>query len=385
LALSPHAAAAGPAFGNTKDPTSASEPPGQPQQYEPPLHDKTGTYTESSVQFGEAPWTVSGKLMRPRGLSIVPAVVLVHGSGPHDEDETIGPNKPFRDLAAGLASNGVAVLRYQKRTFAHRLRLAAKGTITVREEVIDDALEAVRFLRTHDGIDKTRIYVLGHSLGATLTPHIAAEEKNVAGAILLAGSARDFYDVLEDQLAYIASLPGPGQQGNQRLRAEVRKAIARVRAGENADEIKILGVPASYWNEVNAYAKTSLKAAEKLKCRLFIAGGGRDYQITKKDYDLYQDTLRNRKNVTFRWYKKLNHLFMPGKSKATPQEYAKPNHVDEQVIQDLVKWIKEGDTAEDTVIHPGLEAAGPRLSDVGGTSLDRQAPTRGASPARGSW
>ena len=55
----------------------------------------------------------------PVGDGPFPAVVLVHGSGPHDRDETIGPNKPLRDVADGLASRGIAVLRYEKRTRQH--------------------------------------------------------------------------------------------------------------------------------------------------------------------------------------------------------------------------------------------------------------------------
>src|SRR5213596_1729423 len=100
------------------------------------------------------------------------AVLLVHGTGPNDRDETIGPNKPFRDLAGGLASRGIAVLRYDKRTKAYSAEYAKKGSISIREEVIDDALAAIAFLRSQPRIDKERIFVIGHSLGAILVPEI---------------------------------------------------------------------------------------------------------------------------------------------------------------------------------------------------------------------
>ena len=67
--------------------------------------------------------------------------------GPNDRDETIGPNKPFRDLAHGLASRGIAVLRYEKRTKEHPILMAMSvNTITVKEETIDDAVAAVEAL-----------------------------------------------------------------------------------------------------------------------------------------------------------------------------------------------------------------------------------------------
>ena len=61
---------------------------------------------------------VPATVVVPDGEGPFPAVVLVHGSGPHDRDESIGPNKPFRDLAHGLTRDGIAVLRYEKRTRA---------------------------------------------------------------------------------------------------------------------------------------------------------------------------------------------------------------------------------------------------------------------------
>ena len=69
----------------------------------------------------------SGKFQLPGTLSMpkdvvgnVPVVILVHGSGPHDRDETIGPLKPFRELAWGLAEQGIAVIRYDKRTYVYK-------------------------------------------------------------------------------------------------------------------------------------------------------------------------------------------------------------------------------------------------------------------------
>ncbi|MCG8404421.1 MAG: alpha/beta fold hydrolase [Phycisphaerales bacterium] len=308
--------------------------------YQPPGYDRQNRYTEKDVEFGEERWRVKGKLTIPNTRNLAPAVVLVHGSGPHDEDETIGPNKPFRDLAAGLSSNGIAVLRYQKRTHAHQLKLVAKKTITVHEEVIDDALAALAFLREEAPVNKGRIYLLGHSLGATLAPQIAYEDKKLAGVIMLAGTPRDFCEVIEEQLAYISSLPGPNQAANKKIYEDSRDIIARYRAGKLGSDAVLLGPPVSYWNEISEYGRKSLDVAKQLKCRMLIVNGGRDYQVTKKDYDLYRGALKDQEHVTFKWHEDLNHLFMTGKGKATPAEYAKAGHVDSAVIDRLVMWIK---------------------------------------------
>ena len=76
-------------------------------------------------------------------------VVLVHDSGPNDRDESIGPNKIFRDIAWGLASQGISVLRYDKRTLKHVKQLTPEliAEMTVKEEVIEDALLALKLMR----------------------------------------------------------------------------------------------------------------------------------------------------------------------------------------------------------------------------------------------
>ena len=111
--------------------------------YRAPAYVKQGSFRESEVQIGTGEWVLPGTLTLPITGGPVPAVVLVHGSGPQDRDESIGPNKPFRDLAWGLATHGVATLRYEKRTKAHRAQAAALKNITIKEEVLDDALAAV--------------------------------------------------------------------------------------------------------------------------------------------------------------------------------------------------------------------------------------------------
>jgi dienelactone hydrolase len=111
------------------------------------------------VDIARRGWSISGRCPGSR-------------SGPNDRDETIGPNKPFQDLAWGLASQGIAVLRYDKRTRVYPAQFVALPNATVKEETIDDALAAVALLRNTPNIDQHRIFVLGHSLGGMLVPRI---------------------------------------------------------------------------------------------------------------------------------------------------------------------------------------------------------------------
>jgi dienelactone hydrolase len=113
-------------------------------------------------------------------------VALVHGSGPNDRDETVGGTKVFKDLAEGLASRGIVVLRYEKRTKQYGARMANMPRYTVQDEAVDDAAKAAAMLQTQPQVDPRRVFVLGHSLGGYIAPRIAEEEGKLAGLILLA-------------------------------------------------------------------------------------------------------------------------------------------------------------------------------------------------------
>ena len=167
------------------------------------------TFTEREITVDAGGWPLPGTLTMPNGAGPWPAVVLVQGSGPSDRDETIGPNKIFRDLAHGLGSKGIAVLRYEKRTRQFGPKIAPLTTFTVKEETIDDAVAAVELLRKTSGIDPRRVFVAGHSLGGMVAPRIAtAAGASVRGLIVLAGAVRSLEQSIIDQSRYLAELDG---------------------------------------------------------------------------------------------------------------------------------------------------------------------------------
>ena len=314
-----------------------AQPPWSPPSY------AASDAVERTVTVGHDPFALPGVLTLPTGKGPFPAIVLVHGSGPGDRDETVGANKPFKDIALGLAREGVAVLRFDKRTRVYGKKLADLETFTVNEEAIDDALAAAELLRTTAEIDPKRVFVLGHSLGGTLIPRIAARDSKLAGVVVLAGATRPLGDMMVEQLKYIAALDGKTSPEETAKIDEVVKAVARVHAIEGGaaptPKEQILGAPASYWLDLKGYDPPASAAA--LKLPMFVLQGGRDYQVTEVDYHAWEKTLGKKPNVSMKLYPKLNHLFVSGDQKSVPEEYGVSGHVDEEVIRDLAAWLKK--------------------------------------------
>jgi dienelactone hydrolase len=249
-------------------------------------------------------------LALPTGASPFPIVVLVHGSGPNDRDETVGANAPFKDLAEGLAARGVATLRYVKRTKQYPQNPVA----TVKEEVIDDALSALALARQQPGVDPQRVFLLGHSMGAYLAPRIAQGGPAPAGIVLLAGSVRPILDLAREQLQYL----GAPLSMLDTLRASA---------------------PASYWDDLAGYDPVAL--ARNVQAPFLILQGERDYQVTMKEFELWKEGLKARQDVTLKSYPKLNHLFLEGEGKSLPAEYSTPGHIPAYVLDDIAAFVKK--------------------------------------------
>lgn len=317
---------------------------GQPVSWSAPSYANQQGFHEREVTVVDGQWKLPGTLTLPNGPGPFAAVVLVHGSGPEDQDETLGPNKPFKDLAWGLASQKIAVLRYVKRTKQYGAQFSSTPAYTVKDETIADAEAAVALLSNLPEIDPHHVYVLGHSLGGMLAPRIAAEDGQVAGIIIAAGTARPLQQVIVEQLKYIANLHGNATEEAKKLIASAERAQAEIEnpALKPDSEVDVLGqqIPASYFLDLRDYRPAQVAAG--LKIPILVLQGGRDYQVTGRDYDLWKAALGSDPRATFRWYPALTHLFMTGAGSgpASPSDYAVPGHVSTQVIQDIVEWVK---------------------------------------------
>lgn len=298
--------------------------------------------SEHRVSIGEGQRALPATLTLPTGKGPHPAVVLIHGSGPNDRDETVGPNKIFRDLAWGLAERGVATLRYDKRSLVHPEQLIALGdALTVEHEVIDDARTAMAFLRSRPEIDASRLFVVGHSLGGHLAPRIAAAEPRPAGIVALAGFALPLPEKLLEQARYLAAFDDETTAAKREHVEATEREVARIRAALDGIGPEptgyVLGVPIGYYRDLEAHDPPT--DAARLGLPILVLQGESDYQVTMADFERWRAALDGKPFSCLASYERLDHHFRVVEGPSGPADYARAAPFSASVIDDLAAWI----------------------------------------------
>lgn len=293
---------------------------------------------------GHEGWSLPGTLTLPSGDGPFPVVVLVHGSGNNDRDETILKNKPFRDIAWGLAQKGIAVYRYDKRTCVYSKEMAADPRLTLDDETVADAAGAVELLKKQGQIDSERIFVLGHSLGGGALPriHHTLEEQGLSaeGYIFLAAPARPLAAMMREQYEFLASINPAQSEAQKDQLTEIYESLDQIE--HNLDSLDpntpVLGAYPAYWKDVQTYDPVETASSITEPC--LVLQGEEDYQVTLEDYGLWQTAYGESENWTFKTYTGLTHLFMNGEKSQGSQAYMKAQTVDARVIEDIAAFIK---------------------------------------------
>jgi len=295
-------------------------------------------------------YPLQGKITYKEGLTGKnPAVILVHGSGPNDMNESVGNTSTFSDLAYGLAQQGIVVIRYDKRTYAYggkMYQLQTAGTLTVEQETIEDAILAKELAAKEELVDQNRIFLLGHSMGGMLAPRIDKEAgSSFAGIIIMAGSPQKLWEIMLDQNEAAIAKMADGVQKTlaiKQVQAEVEKAKGIDNGTLEEAKVKTaFGLPGVYVKDMDSVDACSV--LNETTKPVLIMQGTDDFQVSAtKDFAMYKTNLASRANTTFKLYQGLNHLFMVSKDpgKGTTAEYNNENNVAAQVITDIADFIK---------------------------------------------
>jgi len=305
--------------------------------------------TEEKIIIGAGTdYPLNGLMTLPDDLTKkVPAVVFVHGSGSSNMDEKIYKVTPFADLAHGLAARGIASVRYDKRSYAHAMKLmrAAKGRLTVKEEAVEDAIFASELLRRDARIDPDRVFIIGHSMGGMLAPRIDHDGGNFRGLIIMAGSPRRLEEILIDQIdAMQQSMPRifRGILGKQKEKyVRLFDGLYELSDDEALGKKFGGGVTLYYFKDMGQ--PTVAEYLAKSDKPMLIMQGSRDLQVSiERDFNVYKTLLSDRENVEFRLYEGLNHAFVPAlydSIKDAAKEFKKERHIGDAVLDDIAAFV----------------------------------------------
>lgn len=311
--------------------------------YTEPSYSNKKLYYETDVEVVTGNYKMKGKLTVPNNAKNTPAVILAWGSGPNGMNEEIGGCKPFNDLAEGLASQGIAVLRFDKRSYKHSMEINAKGLPTIDDEYTYDIASALKLLKTKKYIDSKNIYLLGHSQGGMLLPYLLKNIKGFAGGVSMAGAARPLGILIQEQMDYLApdSILKTAEEKmmKERIVNQAKLSLSDTLKSNTDADLLPLGFPGSYWIHLNKINPPILAA--KIKKPILFLQGESDYQVRMHDFYLFRQYNKS-PNHFFKSYPKLNHLFVAGETEAlsTPSDYNKPGNIYEPVILDIAKFVK---------------------------------------------
>ena len=295
----------------------------------------TDLFTEEVVFIGE--YELKGVVTTPDNTDDYPVVVLVQGSGASDFDETVGANRPFKELAHGLAEKGIASIRINKRLYQKPVLM--HDQLTIWDEYMDDIYAAIDYAKANVS---ENVYVIGHSQGGMSAPKIALDN-DLKGIVMMAGSIRGLEDIVLDQnTATLETMDEYSDKEKKQILKATQDGVAAVKALTEESTEPVLGIPAQYWLSLR-----DLDAENILKNRLdipvLILQGTADFQVyMDKDFEYMKSVLGHKENITFKSYDGLNHLFMPQSlpGVADVTEYAAENHIPQYVIDDIADFIK---------------------------------------------
>ena len=273
---------------------------------------------------------VNGRVKLPATLCLpvdgtqkYPVVVIVHGIGPTDRDGTLGPNKPYREVARSFAAQGIATFRYDKRSFVYGSCPNKIGeAVTYDTEVVDDAIAALDMVAAFPEIDSRRIFALGHSLGGMLVPRIAMLSRQpLAGMISVSGPSCGLEDWLRMQFRHLAKLEGSSQA-----------------QADSLSDMIYNKMPAPYRAFATAY--NPVGTARGLHIPMLFLQGGHDFQVTRCDFERWQKGLEGCEDVHFLWLENGDHLLRDVPEMAVPEIYMRPGKVSSEAVNAVVDFIR---------------------------------------------
>jgi len=145
---------------------------------------KIALYNAEQVSFQNGNIVLSGELIKPVQSGRHPSIVIVHGSGAQSRDGAPSSPNYMRFIANSFARQGIAALIYDKRGVGNSTGDWNKAGF---DELADDVLSGVQFLKNRSDIDPRQIGLSGTSQAGWVISSAGSRSKDVAFIIVIGG------------------------------------------------------------------------------------------------------------------------------------------------------------------------------------------------------
>lgn len=280
-------------------------------------HQTVRNPTDVDVKIPAAGFGLAGTFTTPsaQGRLRHPAVVLVPGAGPIERDALVAGIPLFAQLAGQLTDREFVVLRYDKRGTGQSGGRTERVTL---QDYADDVVAAVKWLAKQKDVDPERIFVVGHSEGASVGMLAAATEKKIEGLVLMSGMGIPGRElILEQQQHVLSASKVPDAERTQKV--ELQKQIleaAITQQGWESLPADVRGLVDTPWYR-SLLTFDPAKAMDRVKQPILILQGDRDVQVKPYHADRLAELGRARKKsgtTEVKHFPTLNHLLVPAET-----------------------------------------------------------------------
>ncbi|MCA8912363.1 MAG: alpha/beta fold hydrolase [Planctomycetes bacterium] len=309
---------------------------------------------------GEKEFKIAGTLRVPTGkkpLYGFPALLFISGSGAETRHGFQGKlDIGSWEVHDAIANAGFVVLSVDDRGIGDT-PLGEEGidpSSIGYDELVGDAQATLDYLLKRAEVDKSKVFIMGHSEGGLTAPILARDNPTVAGVICMAGMGRNMYDITLDQTeAAMAKLPELVRKMNMKAQREFQDAVKEGREPDynilgkeaaanlkQAWKTKVLPLKA-WWHDHFNLDVPAIHAA--VKCPVFVANGKSDFQVSpdKDAKQIVKDLMEGEcEDVTLKLYDDLDHLFKPCNGRESEMKmYFEDRRVSADYIKDVTEWL----------------------------------------------
>jgi len=296
-----------------------------------------------NVAFPSDTFTLAGTLSIPQGTGPFPVIVLVHGSGPNDRDQTLtlsGGNfsclypslvnktiKNFKDIATSFSSRGYAVLRYDKRSLTHGSKLDPKKISPY--DFVTDIHSAVEFVKTRTEIDTSCIILLGHSQGGNFIPIVAKQRNDISVLLSLGtgGQGIDSIIAIQGRDIYYKCLKDTST-GNSHY-AKTLSDFGKIRKRTWGANNPYSGIYPKFWEDWIDITDSSIINYQTINTPTLLLHATEDFNIPMTSAKRFENQVK-RNGFDLFYMNGLNHYFT---NSSDPS-------VHKSVVDTMVYWLK---------------------------------------------